>query len=314
MLTVLKAPPFATVQDRGREGQRSAGVPPSGAMDRRALETGNLLVGNPLGSAGVEWALGGGAVRFERETAFALTGAHARATLDGTPIAPYRSQRARAGAVLHIAAPDRGRFLYLSVDGGIAVPEVLHSRATYLTSSLGGLEGRRLRTEDTLPLGEPGGKSPPKGFAVTPPEDSGELRVLLGPQADLFPEKAWARFLTQAYTVTNASDRMGYRLAGPALAAQGPASLPSEAACPGAIQVPDGGTPIVLMPDGPTVGGYPKLAVVIGPDLGRLAQCNPGEEVRFRRVSVEEAEAVYRREAEAMRALERLSAAVENHR
>jgi biotin-dependent carboxylase-like uncharacterized protein len=285
MLTLLKAPPFVTVQDRGREGHRSAGVPPSGAMDRRALETGNLLVGNPRGSAALEWALGGGTLRFDRESAFALTGAQGRATLDGAPVPLYRSQWARAGAVLQVQGLERGRFLYICVAGGIAVPEVLGSRATYLPAGLGGLEGRRLRSGDRLPLGDPGHATPPSEVSE-PADDPSPLRVLRGPQADEFDRVAWARLLNQPFTVTNASDRMGYRLAGPSVAARHPASLPSEAACPGAIQVPDGGTPIVLMPDGPTVGGYPKIAVVIGADLGRLAQRNPGETVRFREVEV----------------------------
>ena len=91
-----------------------------------------------------------------------------------------------------------------------------------------------------------------------------------------------------------ASDRMGYRLNGPAVRPRETATLPSEAACPGAVQIPDGGEPIVLMPDGPTVGGYPKVAVVIRADLGELAQCQPGRVVRFREVSLEEARAVSR--------------------
>jgi allophanate hydrolase len=115
-----------------------------------------------------------------------------------------------------------------------------------------------------------------------------------GPQHDLFGDEAWELLLSGRYTVSAASDRMGYRLEGAALTHCGPASLPSEPACPGAIQIPDGGAPIVLMPDGPTVGGYPKLAVVITADLGVMAQLTPGTRPRFERVTLDQAVAALR--------------------
>jgi antagonist of KipI len=312
MITVLKAPAFATVQDQGREGWRSSGVPPSGAMDRRSLAIGNFLAGNPAGSAGLEWALGGGTIRFESAASLALAGARARATLSGQPVAGDQTLHARGGAILAIEAIERGRFLYICVAGGIAVPPVLQSRSTYLPAALGGLEGRRLVAGDVLPLRTAERRAPAAGFSFPPPShpESIKLRVVAGPQSDRFGPEVWRQFLGEPFEVTPASDRMGYRLRGPRLAAAAEAgTLPSEAACPGAVQVPDDGAPIVLMPDGPTVGGYPKLGVVIGVDLPRLAQCTPGHAVRFRPVSVDEAEAAYRREVEELELLEQLAVA-----
>jgi len=107
------------------------------------------------------------------------------------------------------------------------------------------------------------------------------IRIVRGPQAELFGDAAWAQLCGDGYAIANASDRMGYRLDGPALQHGGHAALPSEPTCVGAIQVPDGGTPIVLLNDGPTVGGYPKMAVVVREDLGAFVQRTPGERVRF---------------------------------
>jgi antagonist of KipI len=174
------------------------------------------------------------------------------------------------------------------------VPPILWSRSTYLPGGFGGFEGRRLKAGDRLPLGpEP---VPPRivfGAGDVEAGGSGDvtLRVTRGPQWDRFDDAARQLFFTSQFTVTAASDRMGYRLSGPAMVPSSAATLPSEAACPGAIQIPDDGQPIVLMPDGPTVGGYPKLAVVARADLRVLAQCQPGRGVRFREVELEVARA-----------------------
>jgi biotin-dependent carboxylase-like uncharacterized protein len=198
--------------------------------------------------------------------------------------------RVPAGATLTLTPDPRRRFVYLAVRGGVDVPPVLGSRSTYLPGGFGGLEGRRLRSGDRLPIGRAEGSGLPAGMqgtgvAAPPPAPmAGEetaLRATPGPQWDRFDDAARAAFFAGRYTVTPASDRMGYRLAGPAVIPREGSTLPSEAACPGAVQIPDGGQPIVLMPDGPTVGGYPKLAVVTRADLDRLAQCVPGAAVRF---------------------------------
>jgi biotin-dependent carboxylase-like uncharacterized protein len=291
MIEVLRAPPFATIQDRGRPGHRAEGVPPSGAMDAPALALLNRLVGNAPGAAGIEWALGPGRVRVAQRCAVAV-GPGTVLVPSGQRIPPWTAFECNAGDELSLDTPHPFRFSYLAVSGAVAVPLVLGSRATYLPGRFGGHEGRRLRNGDVLPVGVGSGgdrigldagapDEDPAGLAV--PDYSRPIRVIPGPQASLFDERVWELLEGGAYTVGPVSDRMGYRLEGPAISHSGPAELPSEPACPGAIQVPGGGAPIVLMPDGPTVGGYPKVAVVVTADLGVMAQLVPGARVRFER-------------------------------
>lgn len=283
MIEVAKAPPFATVQDLGWRTGRAMGLPQSGAMDRALLMNANAAVGNPPDAAALEWALGPGSLRFELAAMVSVL-EDAEVRMNGVAQAPG-ALHVPAGAVVEIVPGQRHRFVYVAVGGGIDVAPVLGSRSTYLPGGFGGYEGRRIKSGDRLPIGTGDTASP------RPQRGRGDLqaeltvRVTRGPQWDRFAETARAGFFAGAYSVMSASDRMGSRLQGPAVLSREKATLPSEAACPGAVQIPDDGQPIVLMPDGPTVGGYPKLAVVIGADLGTLAQCLPGRAVRFVEVS-----------------------------
>lgn len=307
MITVLKAPPFATVQDLGRTGHLHAAVPRAGALDPFALIVANLLVGNSRGAAAIEWGVAGGEVRFERNSIIALSGATARATLGGRPLVGDRAERARAGECLSIERIETGAWVYLAVDGGIVVPPVLGSRATYLPARFGGLEGRLLRAGDRLPLGAgaataalPQKQTPPRMRAG---ETDEPIAVLPGPDREVLPAPAWDWLLGTEFRVSRAVSRMGYRLEGPAPALVLPGDRPSAPASPGTVQLPPGGEPIVLMPDGPTVGGYLRIAVVATTDLGRLAQRTPGERVRFRTIDLSEARARLRRQEELLNRL-----------
>jgi biotin-dependent carboxylase-like uncharacterized protein len=283
MIEILKAPPFATVQDLGRPGHRREGVPPAGAMDCPALRWLNRRVGNPDGAAAIEWALGGGRLRCCSAITLAIgPGSASRGT---ETIAPWSAVGCQAGDELVLDPPSATRFGYLAVGGGIATPPLMGSRSTYLPGGFGGMAGRRLRPGDRLPVGTDQG-APTIGEAV--PSYDRVIRVLSGPQAELFDDTAWEALLNGSYAIAAASDRMGYRLDGPLIRHRGSASLLSEPACPGAIQIPDGGSPIVLMPDGPTVGGYPKLGVIASADLGVLAQLVPGRRPRFALASLED--------------------------
>ena len=305
MITILRAPPFATVQDLGRAGHLDAAVPRAGALDPFALALANVLVGNPPGAAAVEWGLAGGEVRFERDATVALSGATARATIAGRPVGPGHASRAAAGEVLAVERIEDGAWLYVAVSGGIDVPPVLGSRATYLPGRFGGFEGRLLRSGDRLPLGSPAGREartgvPPDLLASAPRTPIG---LLPGPDIGLLPDAAWRRLVETEFRISRAVSRMGYRLEGSAPALSLPGDLPSAPACIGTIQLPPGGEPIVLMPDGPTVGGYPRMAVVAAADLGRLAQRRPGEGVRFEPVELAEARARLRRRWQALGAV-----------
>jgi biotin-dependent carboxylase-like uncharacterized protein len=300
VIEVLKAPPFATLQDAGFPSGRSFGLPRCGAMDPWLFALANRMAGNPGEAAAIEWALGPGELRCHTATRIAVLGALVR----GSDQAPERPGQlvftASAGATIAIVPNPEHRFSYVAVGGGFAVPLMLESRSTYLPGGIGGHQGRLLKSGDRLEVRQPASR-PREEFAVSlaalpqahPLVEDLSLRVTRGPQWSHFGERAHELFLSARFTVSPSSDRMGYRLNGPAIHPRGPATLPSEAACPGAVQIPDGGHPIVLMPDGPTVGGYPKLAVVVGADLRLLAQCLPGRGIRFREVSLEEARACY---------------------
>jgi antagonist of KipI len=302
VIRVERAPAYLAVQDAGWTGLRGAGMPVSGAMDGWAFRIANLIAGNGMDAAVLEWALGPGVLRFAADCTVALAGAAVTGTVAGAPLSAYTALRARAGDELRIDGFAAGRFAYVAVSGGVMVDAVLGSRSTYLPGGFGGYEGRLLRAGDALAIGPPEQRRPPPGWTLPeglrPAYDRGKiLRAVPGPQAELFDVDALRTFEAAAFRVDAASDRAGYRLRGPSIAPGVRASLPSEGACPGAVQVPDSGQPIVLMPDGPTVGGYPKIAVVCSADLPLLAQRVPGDEVRFRTVTVDEAQQAYRRRA-----------------
>jgi antagonist of KipI len=298
MITITRAPPYVTVQNGGRRYSRSVGVPRGGAMDLFALRAVNAVVGNSLDDAALEWALGGGAVRFDRDCVFAVGGATARATLSGKDVAPCTTTRARAGDELIVEQIISGRFLYLACDGGIDVPALLGSRSTYLPGRFGGYQGRMLRTGESVRLGSRPNTHPSEGFHcaahLMPHYDSGIVHVTPGTQEDLFDESAMRTLIESQYRISTASDRTGYKLEGPALA-NSLGSLPSEAGCPGAIQVPGDGLPIALMADAPTIGGYPKIAVVSEADLPILAQRRPGESIRFQLITIDQSQRALKR-------------------
>jgi len=301
VLEVLEPGPLTTVQDLGRYGYQRYGVPSSGAMDTFALRVANLLVGNPEGAAGLEMTLAGLQVRILADTVFAVTGADMRPRLDDRLVPMWRAVAAPKGATLSLGAARAGARAYLAVAGGIDVPVVLGSRSTYLRSRLGGLDGRPLQAGDVLRVQ---GIVPPstiEGRRIAPrliPRRGGSqtVRVVLGPQDDRFTREGIRTFLSSVYAVAAQSDRMGYRFEGPRIQHKVSADLVSDGSPHGAVQVPGDGTPIVLLADRGTAGGYTKIATVITVDLARLAQACPGDRILFQAVSVEEARAALVRE------------------
>jgi len=297
---ILRAGLLTTVQDRGRMGCQKFGVTVSGAMDEVALRVGNILVGNPQSAAGLEISFLGPQIRIQADVVLALTGAEVEADLDGQPIPWYQVFRARAGQVLDIRHCTRGMRAYLCVGGGLDVPVRLGSRSTSLAAGFGGLEGRSLREGDLLSVGPSVGTPTRRADRTVPRswrptfESPQTLRVVFGPQDDAFTEAGRRTFLASLYEVSPSSDRMGCRLEGPAIEHAGPADIISDWIPPGGIQVPGSGKPIILLADRQTTGGYTKIATVIGPDLPKLAQVRPGEQVRLQAISVEEAQAAAR--------------------
>ncbi|MDQ7801086.1 MAG: 5-oxoprolinase subunit PxpB [Armatimonadota bacterium] len=271
---VLDGGLLCSVQDLGRFGYRRFGVPVSGAMDPEALRQANAAVGNAPECAGLEFTWPGPALEALVDVEVALAGADFGAEVDRSPVPLGEAVRVRRGQVLRFRTPRWGSWCYLAVAGGVQAPEVLGSRSTHVPSGLG---GKVLRRGDLVRRARriPGVTKP------AAPRGSGPLRVVAGPHLAAFEPGALDRFLADEYVVTARSDRSGYRLEGPRVAHAGAGEILSEGMVVGAVQVPPSGQPIVLMPDGPTTGGYPVLAVVVEEDLPRLAQKRPGERVRF---------------------------------
>jgi len=289
---VIQPGPLTTIQDLGRYGYQQYGVPPSGALDNYAFRIGNLLVGNQESAASLEITLFGCQLRVLQDTTVAVTGADLSATLNGNPVPMWESIPVRRGDIISFPLPKSGCRAYLAVTGGIDVPLVMSSAATYTRASIGGLDGRALRKGDILQTAE---ATHPTMRARVPPEyiplyqQQIELRVILGPQDNCFTEDGIRTFLQSDYTASTQADRMGYRLEGPKIQHRETADIISDGIPLGAVQVPGDGLPIILLADRQTTGGYTKIATAISVDIPKLAQAKPGDKVRFRQVSEDEA-------------------------
>ncbi|HEX3729366.1 MAG TPA: 5-oxoprolinase subunit PxpB [Opitutaceae bacterium] len=291
-LRVIRPGLLTTVQDLGRPGFRAAGVPAGGAMDSFALRVANLLVGNPENAAGLEITLAGPELEFPAETLVAVAGAE----FDGVP--SWRPRLVGAGERLSFGGCRRGCRAYLAVAGGLDAPAVLGGRGAFLRGEFGGFEGRPLQEGDWLPLGRAGRAPavPPSASwrvsrSILPAYSSeARLRVIRGAQAAEFGAELWSA----EFVLTTQADRMGLRLAGPALERRRGAELLSTAVAPGTVQVPPDGQPILLMADAQTIGGYPQAAHIAGCDLPVAAQLRPGDRVSFQEISLEEAQALAR--------------------
>jgi antagonist of KipI len=298
-LEVLEPGLLSTVQDLGRSGLLRYGVTTGGALDQAALILGNRLVGNEPDAAGLELTLVGPRLRFEKAVVLALTGADLGATLDGVPVPLWRPVLALAGSELAFppGGARGGARAYLCLAGGITVAPVMGGRGTDLFGRFGGLDGRPLQTGDRIKLGNPSasaGELRRRRLAAPPPvfRPDEPLRVVLGPQADRFTEAAITTLCAEPYTVSAKADRMGLRLTGPPLELMQGADLISEGIHQGSIQVPGDEQPIALTRARQTIGGYPKIATIIGADLDALAHYRPGDPIRFAAVDPETARAL----------------------
>lgn len=299
MIEVIKPGFFTTVQDLGRWGYQSYGVGIAGALDAFALSAANLLVGNLEGEAGLEITLLGPTLKFHQETALAITGADLGPRLDGKEISNWTCHLAPCGSTLSFTGIKSGVRAYLAVSGGIDVPPVMGSRSTYLLGHFGGFEGRALKSQDHLPLrpspadtGRLIGRLFPENFRP-PYRKNPSLRSIRGPFEDFFSEEGLTFFLSTEYTITQHSDRMGYRLQGEPIKRQKAQELITCGLANGTIQVPPNGQPIILLADRQTIGGYPIIATLITADLPLVAQCAPGDKVRFSAISLDEAREAY---------------------
>ena len=311
---VLKPGPLSSLQDMGRVGYQRFGVIVSGVMDEWSHRLANLLVGNPGDEATLEITLMGPSLAFDSAALIAIVGADLSPRIAEAPVPMGLPVLVRAGSQLDFGRRTFGCRAYLAVHGGFAVEPVMGSRSTYLRAGFGGFEGRALRKGDLLPVGDgdPRAVFPDlarrsgagaEAFAtlsdgtlapiVHAASEARPLRAIAGQQWEAFTDEAHARLLDAEFRVNANSDRMGYRLEGPALTLREPLEMISEGVAFGTVQVPPDGNPIVLMADRQTAGGYPKIASVASVDLPLLAQTVPQQGVRFERISLEDAQRLY---------------------
>ncbi|RNI30152.1 biotin-dependent carboxyltransferase family protein [Rufibacter immobilis] len=325
-IKITKPGLLTTLQDLGRYGYQKQGMVVSGTMDKFALRLANLLVGNPENAAALEISLMGPKVVFQEDQVLALTGANLSPRLNGKAVPMNRPVYVKKGTVLEFGPPVQGSWAYLAVAGGFEVPLVMGSAATYGRAGLGGWQGRALQKNDVLPFRNqlteqvrqwPQKCPPEKAFlvanwSVSPQilptyQENPTVRVLPGPEYDLFTSDSKAAFWQTDFHISTASDRMGYRTEGPVLRLNQPVELLSGAVTFGTVQVPSSGNPIILMAEHQTTGGYPRIGQVITADLPVLAQARPGSRLRFLEVSLDQAQTLY---CEQEQDLERLQSAL----
>ncbi|ADL08570.1 biotin-dependent carboxyltransferase family protein [Thermosediminibacter oceani] len=299
---VLQPGLFTTIQDLGRYGYESQGVPTSGAMDEFAFRVGNILLGNEENAPALEITIIGPTLEVLEDTVVAVTGADLNVEVNGKRRTVWSSFPVRRGDILSLGPVSSGCRAYLAVCGGFSADTVMGSASTYTRGKLGGLEGRPLKRGDVLSRARGGliNKFYRVADKYIPSYGAeAEIRVIPGPQDDCFDREAFELFLNSTYTVTKDSDRMGYRLEGPEIRAKLKHDIITDGILPGAVQVPGNGKPIVMLKDAQTTGGYTKIATCIWVDLSKLAQLKPGDRLQFKAVDLKQAH-------EALRERERL--------
>ena len=290
-ITILSPGLLTTVQDFGRIGYQQFGVPVSGVVDPRAMSIANILVDNPEDEAVLECTMLGPQIRFNAPNAIAITGGDLGPTIDNQPIPNYAAIRVEAGQVLRFAGLRSGCRAYIAFAGGLDIAPVMGSRSTYMKAEIGGVEGRKLQKDDVIKFRKPNPDLRGLNIRHISPEFvprlEYKLRVVLGPQDDMFTEHGIETFLSESYVVTPEFDRMGCRLDGEIIEHKGESGdIISDGIAFGAIQVPTAGKPIIMLSDRQTTGGYTKIANVISADFRILAQLKAGDRVRFAQVSV----------------------------
>jgi biotin-dependent carboxylase-like uncharacterized protein len=284
-IEILETGPLSTIQDLGRPGHSSSGVPESGALDSESLRAANRLVGNDEACAGIEVTYGGLCLRAHGGAVVAVTGAVGEIRNDVRSLRSHSAIYVPDGGSIWLGMPNAGVRCYLAVRGGVEGSRVYGSLSTDLLSGL----GSPLDSGQRLPVGrEPSQPVPPVDvlpFSIRDPDEEVRVRVVLGPRNHWFTPEAVSRLVTGNWKVDARSNRVGLRLAGPDLSRSVDGELLSEGVIKGAVQVPSGGQPIVFLNDHPVTGGYPVIAVVLEEDLNLLAQCRAGQSIRFVRVN-----------------------------
>ena len=293
MIEIITPGILTTVQDFGRVGVMKNGFTQNGAMDRYSMTVANRLCGNCDSAPVLEMTVLGVTARFTQDTVVCVSGADFGAKINDKPIKRNKAYKINKGDILSMGAAKSGMRAYLAVAGGIVSEYVFGSASTNLKFAFGGHFGKKLQSGDVLSIGTgafPLGEIDKWEIPESEYSKDAQLRVVLGPQNEMFTNEDIRLFLSQEYEVTAQSDRMGIRLSGEPLKSKNGMDIISDGIVFGSVQVPNSGEPIILMADHQTTGGYAKIATVISVDLPRASQLLAGNTVRFKSVTVEEAE------------------------
>lgn len=293
MIEIITPGLLTTVQDFGRVGVMKNGFTQNGAMDRYSMTVANRLCGNCDSAPVLEMTVLGVTARFTQDTVVCVSGADFGAKINDKPIKRNKAYKINKGDILSMGAAKSGMRAYLAVAGGIVGEYVFGSASTNLKFAFGGHFGKKLQSGDVLSIGTgafPLGEIDKWEIPESEYSKDAQLRVVLGPQNEMFTDEDIRLFLSQEYEVTAQSDRMGIRLSGEPLKSKNGMDIISDGIVFGSVQVPNSGEPIILMADHQTTGGYAKIATVISVDLPRASQLLAGNTVRFKSVTVEEAE------------------------
>lgn len=295
---IVKEPGLlTTIQDQGRWGYQQYGVAVAGAMDQVSMEIANLLVGNNPSEGLIEMTLLGACFTTTDDCLVAITGADMDPKIDGKNVSMYRTLLLKEGQVLSFGSARAGVRSYLALAGGFNLVEVLGSKSTYLRGRIGGLEGRRIERGDRIgffDFKDLGLVYELSDKFIDRPVNQAVVRVVLGPQEYAFTQEGINTFLLEEYRLTKDIDRMGYRLEGPKISSKKGSDIISDGIAFGSIQVTGDGQPTILMADHQTTGGYAKIATVITPDLSILAQMGQGAKLKFKEISPNQAQEVYK--------------------
>ena len=297
-LQVVRAGPWASLQDAGRRGVGRLGLTQGGPADLHAWAWANQLVGNAWGTAAIEILFGGLELEAQGTTWACLTGADLGACLDNQPLPLWQAFLIKEGQKLSLQTPQQGLRAYLAVAGGFqGLPQVLGSSSCVTREGLGGHLGRGqlLRAGDQLKLSEVKTRPPQPLTRPSIPDyrQTPTLQLLPGAQIRYFSGASLFAAFNHEWQVDQRADRMGIRLLGPRLHYQGQAMI-SEAISLGGVQVPPDGQPFVLLNDRQTLGGYPRLGNLTPLACARLAQCPPGQRLRFQAKGLGQAQQEYR--------------------
>ena len=309
-IRILKGGMYTTVQDLGRTGYQSQGFPVAGVMDVRSFKIANLLLDNPENEAVLEFTLIGPTLEFTSATIVAITGGDFQPEVNGEPAPMYTALYMNKGDILKFKSARTGSRGYIAFSSYLDIPVVMGSRCTNTKSGIGGFKGRKLQAGDYINFRIKRRYLP---FFLSRKleldefdQEEAEIRVIMGPQDDMFSRQGIETFLNSEYTVTSDFDRMGCRLEGPFIAQKETSDIISDGTVFGSVQVPSHGKPIILLADRQTTGGHAKIATVASVDIPKVVQRKTDHKIRFRAITVEEAQELYLKEVQELDGMRRI--------